>query len=99
LVDCAILIGTDYNEGIDGVGPVKAVKLVKQTGDLEGALAKLGVDIANADEIRGLYFEHPVDKKFVPKSQKADAKATMRFLAKRGLPETRGQDLLALLGA
>ena len=97
LVDCAILIGTDYNPGIDGVGPVKAVKLVKQAGDLDGALLRLGVDIPDAEEIRGLYFDHPVDKAFVPKFGKPDAAATMKFLAKRGLPAKRGQDLLQTL--
>ncbi len=35
LVDIAILIGTDYNEGIHGIGPKKAYNLVKQYGSLE----------------------------------------------------------------
>lgn len=61
LVDAAILIGTDYNTGIPGVGPVKALKLVKEWGDLHGALRKLGATIEAADEIRALFLEHPVD--------------------------------------
>jgi flap endonuclease-1 len=97
LVDCAILIGTDYNEGIHGVGPVKAVNLVKKHGNLEGALASLGAKMADVDEVRGLYFKHPVDKKFVPRPKPADEAATLRFLTQRGIPQKRGQDLLDAL--
>lgn len=36
LIDIAILIGTDYNpDGVRGIGPVKALKLVKEYGSLE----------------------------------------------------------------
>jgi flap endonuclease-1 len=44
LIDAAVLIGTDFNEGIRGVGPKKALKLVKEHGDLEAALRTLGKD-------------------------------------------------------
>lgn len=98
LVDCAILIGTDYNEGIDGVGPVKAVKLVKQAGDVEGALVKLGTDIPRLPEVRALYFDHPVDKRFTPRFKAPDVKATLALLAARGIPEKKGRDLLDALG-
>jgi len=39
LVLTALLIGTDYNEGIPRVGPVSAVKLVKQQKTLENVLS------------------------------------------------------------
>ncbi len=39
LIDVAILIGTDYNpDGIKGLGPKTALKLIKQYGNLENAL-------------------------------------------------------------
>ncbi|HUR26017.1 MAG TPA: hypothetical protein VM327_08415 [Candidatus Thermoplasmatota archaeon] len=91
LVDAAILIGTDYNEGVAGVGPVKAVKMVKQGKRPEES------GIANADEVRALYFDHPVDKEFVPTFGKPDAKATLKLLAARGIAEKRGTDLLEAL--
>lgn len=97
LVDCALLIGTDYNEGIAGIGPVKAVKLVQRHGDLEGALAALGAQIPDAPQVRSLYFEHPVDKGFRPKFKAADAHATFAFLAGKGIPRKRGQDLVDAL--
>jgi flap endonuclease-1 len=35
LVDLAILVGTDFNKGIKGVGPKTALKLIKEHGNLE----------------------------------------------------------------
>ncbi len=35
LIDLAILVGTDYNDGIKGVGPKTALKLIKEYGRIE----------------------------------------------------------------
>jgi len=35
LIDLAVLVGTDFNEGIKGIGPKKALKLVKEYKKLE----------------------------------------------------------------
>jgi flap endonuclease-1 len=35
LIDIAILIGTDFNEGVKGVGPKKALGLIRNYGELE----------------------------------------------------------------
>lgn len=92
LVDAAILIGTDYNDGVAGVGPVKAVKLVKQG---PGAPERMGV--ANAEEIRQLYVAHPVDKRWTPKPGQPDAAAVADLLHRRGIDAKRGLDLVAAL--
>ena len=53
LVDMAILIGTDFNEGVKGIGPKKSLKMIKQAGNLENALSLLGGDnIPTFDEIK-----------------------------------------------
>ena len=41
LIDVAILVGTDFNEGIKGIGPKKAVKLVNQFGTIENMPAEI----------------------------------------------------------
>lgn len=42
LIDIGILIGTDFNpEGVKGIGPKKALKLVKEYGSIEGVLEAL----------------------------------------------------------
>src|SRR5689334_20805660 len=35
LIDLAMLVGTDFNEGVKGIGPKKALKLVKDFGSIE----------------------------------------------------------------
>jgi flap endonuclease-1 len=99
LVDAAILMGTDYNEGVPGVGPVKAVTLVKRHGDLKGALANLGIAIPHAEEVQGLYFDHPVDKRWRPKPGKPDEDALLALLADRGIPEKKGAELIERMNA
>ncbi len=43
LVAVAVLIGTDFNPGVKGVGPKTALRYIKTYGDLEKALRALGV--------------------------------------------------------
>lgn len=61
LVDVAILIGTDFNEGIRGIGPKTGLSLVKEHGRLE----ELPEDVAkklpgNYNEIRQIYLKPDV---------------------------------------
>jgi flap endonuclease-1 len=60
LVDAAILIGTDFNDGIDGVGPKTAVDLVREHGDLFAALSALEETIPHADRIRAMFLDPTV---------------------------------------
>jgi len=60
LVDVAMLCGTDFNEGINGIGPKTGIKLIKEHGDLFGVLEARGEHIEFADRIRELFFDPPV---------------------------------------
>ncbi len=57
-VDMGLLIGTDFNEGVKGIGPKKALALIKKHGSLEPALEELGVEIESKDEVREIFL-HP----------------------------------------
>ncbi len=57
LVDAAILVGTDFNEGLDGVGPKTAVSEVREHGDLWGVLDARGDHIEAADLVRDLFLD------------------------------------------
>ncbi|SNZ03453.1 flap endonuclease 1 [Natronoarchaeum philippinense] len=61
LVDVGILCGTDFNPGVDGVGPKTAVSLVKDHGDLWGALEAKDAHVEHADRLRSLFLDPPVD--------------------------------------
>ncbi|MEM0090496.1 MAG: flap endonuclease-1 [Nitrososphaerota archaeon] len=45
LIDIGILVGTDYCEGVKGIGPKKALKLVKEYGSAEKVLEALNVTL------------------------------------------------------
>ncbi len=59
LVDIAILVGTDFNKGIKGVGPKTALKLIKEHGRIENLPAKFRPQIPpRFDSVRKLFI-HP----------------------------------------
>ena len=61
LVDIAILCGTDFNEGVSGVGPKTALKEVKEYGDIWGVLEHRGESIEkDVDIIRELFLNPTV---------------------------------------
>jgi len=60
LVDLALMIGTDYNEGYRGVGPRKALALIKQYGTLEEVAKAKGLD-PSPTELRSLFLDPPVN--------------------------------------
>jgi flap endonuclease-1 len=60
LIDVAILCGTDFNPGVDGVGPKTALKAITDHGDLWGAVEAEGWQVPNADRVRDLFREPPV---------------------------------------
>jgi len=60
LVDVAVLCGTDFNPGVDGVGPKTALKAITEHGDLWSAIEAEGWQVANADRVRTLFRDPPV---------------------------------------
>lgn len=60
LVDIGILTGTDYSPGIKGVGPKRALKLIKEKGTAEAALAHLGQTLDGLDQIRDIFLRPAV---------------------------------------
>jgi flap endonuclease-1 len=61
LVDLAILVGTDFDEGIKGVGPKTALKLIREHGNLEELPEKYASKLTpNYTEIRRIYLEPDV---------------------------------------
>ena len=65
LIDLTILIGTDFNQGVRGIGPKTALKLIRTHGSIEGLspeiVAKLPPDV---DAIRRIYLEPDVTDKY-----------------------------------
>ncbi len=54
LIDLSILVGTDFDPGVHGIGPKKALKAV-----LDGTVSDIEVDF-DFDAIREVFLNHPV---------------------------------------
>ncbi|MFB6174008.1 MAG: flap endonuclease-1 [Halobacteriales archaeon] len=61
LVDAGILMGTDFNDGVDGMGPKTAVAAVREHGDLWGVLEAEGETIEHAERVRELFLQPDVE--------------------------------------
>jgi len=55
LVDMCILIGTDFNPGVPGIGPKKGLKLIKDHKDLEHVMSHMSLEIPSYQEIRDIF--------------------------------------------
>jgi len=68
LVDAAILIGTDFNDGVRGVGPKKSVKLITEFGTIENLPSSIKMKLTqNYNEVRNVFLEPDVDRHYVVK--------------------------------
>lgn len=83
LVDIALLVGTDFNDGIKGYGPKKSLKLLKEKGRLEQALDVLPEPRLSSDEIetlRKIFLEPTVSTDYSLQWQKTDPDTVIRLL-------------------
>jgi flap endonuclease-1 len=65
LIDASLLIGTDYNRGINGLGPVKSIKMIKKHGDLDNIPSEIYSQLAdNVQDIREFLNAPPIDKNY-----------------------------------
>lgn len=82
LVDIGILIGTDYNPGVKGIGPKTALKLVKEHGRIE----KISTTIeeayhnVNLDQIRLIFLKPTVTDAYQLKWKPPDTSGIVDFL-------------------
>jgi len=83
LVDLAILVGTDFNAGVHGIGPKTALKLVREHGRIEhmpdeirGALE----DVDALDDIRQIFLRPSVTDDFDVRQAEPDLDGIVRFL-------------------
>ncbi|AUB58113.1 MULTISPECIES: flap endonuclease-1 [Methanobacterium] len=81
LVDMAIMVGTDFNQGIKGIGAKKGLKLIKEHGDIYQILEKLDIELdVDPTILRNMFLNHEVDSDYELKWQKADQKQIVDFL-------------------
>src|SRR5215475_3983070 len=81
LVDLAILVGTDFFAGIKGIGPKKALKLVKQFGSIDEMPAEIRGEVGpSLGEIRRIFLEPEVTEDYEIEFAKLDWDGIIHFL-------------------
>jgi len=91
LIDLAILIGTDFNEGIKGIGPKTALRLIKKYGKIESLPLKFREKIdPNYEEIRKIFLEPKVIDDYSIKYKSLKEEELYEFLCvKKGFSRPR----------
>ncbi|MFH1789279.1 MAG: flap endonuclease-1 [Candidatus Altiarchaeota archaeon] len=83
LVDVALLIGTDFNEGVKGIGPKKGLAAVKEGG-------AGGFDVPNLEELRSIFLKPSVTEDYEVKWSGVDTEGLVGFLSgEHGFSEDR----------
>jgi flap endonuclease-1 len=81
LVDLAILVGTDFNEGVKGVGPKTALKLLKIHGDIERLPERYTDQLPeNIDELRRVFLNPSVVEDYSVRFGRLDEDGLRKFL-------------------
>jgi len=96
LVDVAILVGTDFNKGVKGIGPKKALQLIKKYGRID----EIPRDILpkapeNYAEVRRVFMQPDVKKEYSVKYSGLDEAWLMEFLhSEKGFSRDRVAKLI-----
>jgi len=82
LIDIAVLIGTDFNEGMKGIGPKTALNLIKNHGKIENLPNELKgtLEAQNYQEVRRFFLEPKVTNNYVLRYGELQEDELYRFL-------------------
>jgi flap endonuclease-1 len=99
LVDVGILIGTDFNpDGVKGIGPKTAVKLIKENGNLENVMSKNPEIKISPDpnSIRKIFLDPKITREYSLNWSKPDEEKVVAFLCgERDFSEDRVRKALS----
>lgn len=80
LVDLAILIGTDFNAGVKGIGPKKALNLVQEHGRIERMPQPVRDAVGDVGDVRRIFLEPPVTDDYRVEFGEPDFGGVVEFL-------------------
>jgi flap endonuclease-1 len=86
LVDVGILVGTDFNpDGIEGLGPKTALKLIKEHGTLENALphVKNAAFPAEPSKIREIFLNPAITDNYRIEWKEPNVEGTVDFICRQ----------------
>jgi len=82
LIEIAILVGTDFNEGIRGIGPKKALKLIEKHGTLENIIKAREYEIPNYERIRDMFMNPEVTDDYALEWKNPEGEAIRQYLCR-----------------
>ena len=81
LVDVALLVGTDFNDGVMGVGPKKGLAMVKKYGQAEKFPDEIRRELPeNLDQVRNIFLHPKVLQDYSLKRGRPDPDGMIEFL-------------------
>jgi flap endonuclease-1 len=81
LIDIAILVGTDFNKGITGIGPKTALRLLQKHGTIENLPEEIKSKASdNFREVREIFLNPPVTEQFSTASSPLQERELYDFL-------------------
>ena len=82
LIDMAILMGTDFNEGIKGIGPKTAVTLLKKHGKIENMPTDIRskIENQNIEQVRKIFLHPQVTSNYTLNYQSLNEDGLTDFL-------------------
>jgi flap endonuclease-1 len=96
LIDLSILVGTDFNRGVKGIGPKTALKLIKRHGSIEALPGDTLENVApHYREVRDIYLKPDVTTEYDVAPGKLDEAGLRSFLCgERGFSAERVDTLI-----
>jgi flap endonuclease-1 len=81
LVDIAILVGTDFNMGVKGIGAKTGLKLIKENDNIFNVLEKQNIQLEVEPEIlRNIFLKHEVVSDYKLQWKSPDTEGVVAFL-------------------
>ncbi|HEX7468595.1 MAG TPA: flap endonuclease-1 [Methanobacterium sp.] len=81
LVDIAILVGTDFNRGVKGIGAKTGLKLIKEHGNIFNVIEKLEIQLeVEPDVLRKIFLNHDVVSDYQMEWKSPDVDGVIAFL-------------------
>ncbi len=98
LVDLGVLMGTDFNDGVRGIGPKKALKLVREFGSGEEAIRKKNLDVPGFEAVRKIFLEPKVTDDYTLEWHDPDNDKIIEFMCEEyGFSRNRVDSILGKL--
>ncbi len=99
LVDVCMMIGTDFNTGINGIGPKKGLKLIQKHGSLEKVMEETDIDIPGYEDVREIFLNGPRSDDYSVKTGDMDRDGVLALMTDYGFSEDRVNTVLSKIEA